>query len=183
MFSLFFGIGCCCFSLVISIVVVFFNFKFFSSFSDCRVLDANDTLVVVLLVEMLVFEFRSESDVVFGEVNFSTLLAFAVVVDIDKRGFLLFLDKLLSRLLSFSLQRRGVAGVVVVVVAVVVVVVVKDGEDDEDESVVKLFRFKFFLALDVVLTVVDMFSFSLFDDKIADSLNPGIRFTSVLDLK
>ena len=133
---------------------------------------------------MLVFEFRSESDVVFGEVNFSTLLAFAVVVvDIDKRGFLLFLDKLLSRLLSFSLQRRGVAGVVVVVVAVVVVVVVKDGEDDEDESVVKLLRFKFFLALDVVLTVVDMFSFSLFDDKIADSLNPGIRFTSVLDLK
>jgi hypothetical protein len=127
---------------------------------------------VVLLVEMLVLEFRSESDVVFGDVNFSTLLAFAVVVDIDKRGFLPFLDKLLSRLLSFSLHRRRVAGAVV-----------KDGEDDEGESVVKLLRFKFFLALDVVLTVVDMFSGSLLDDKIADSLNPGMRFTSVLDLK
>ena len=55
-------------------------FEFFSSLSllasmeDCRVLEADEVVfvVVVEMVDVEVFEFRSESDVVFGEANFST---------------------------------------------------------------------------------------------------------------
>ena len=96
-----------------------------------------------------------------------------VVVDVavanDKRGFLLFLLELVSRLV-FSLHSRILADAAV-----------DGGDDDEDESVVRLLRFRFFLDLDVIFTV-DTFSSSLFDKR-ADNLNPGMRFTSALDLK